>query len=434
MLGDENANALVSQKNPDQSGISNPSHNSEASDKSVLILGYDGDTGNVQTETLPETSTGTQAAINLSCLKESCRFYSESPDACMFDEIYENMQIVLENDQTPSDSASDHVNISNELAKFWAFQTKSVSEMIASIGEAEQNQKKCLDGFQGEINKTIESLHEQKEDDSCLQLKDEIGKFQSAMEEREEVMDNFSTTISEMVINIDEGLSKLSTKIEHFSERLNKLDHVEEEFSSWRGDIEPQIKAVADHQAQWENHLTSLKEQQDELIKLAERVAQRNESKDEKFKKKEAKKLNNLGVTSFHNGALEMAIEQFQRAVDLDETSAEAFNNLGLVYTELGREDNASEAFKKAIELNPGLSSVYTNLGYAFYKQGSYEQAIEMYNEALGKNSNSSAAYTNLGNAYYKLDKISEAREAWNKAIDIDPGNEKAKRLLKRLS
>ena len=95
--------------------------------------------------------------------------------------------------------------------------------------------------------------------------------------------------------------------------------------------------------------------------------------------------------------------------------------------------EEATEAFKKAIQRNPGLAAVYTNLGYVFYRQGSYEEAIEMYNEALGRNSDNSAAYTNLGNAYYKLSRFEEARESWNKSIEIDPGNERARRYLERL-
>jgi tetratricopeptide (TPR) repeat protein len=435
MLGEENSNVLISQYDSVQNELSSVPDSSDLDNKSVLILGYDGDDGNVQTKTLPETSIDTSRALNLSCLKESCRFYGDASATCMFEQLFEMMQQHGDRAQSEEDATtSDDRNISKELDKFWTFQTKSVAEMIASIGEAEKNQKERLDGFQVDINKTIESMLDQGEDDSNNELRNEISKFHKAMEERDEVVENFSTSISEMVINIDEGLSKLGEKIEQFSNRLEKLDQVEEEFSSWRGDIEPQIKALADQQVQWENHFTTLKEQQDELMKFAAKETQRIDSRDELLKKKESKKLNNLGVTSFHNGALEMAKEQFQRAVDLDESSAEAFNNLGLVYTELKQEENASDAFKKAIELNPELCSVYTNLGYVFYKQGSYEQAIEMYNEALGKNSNSGAAYTNLGNAYYKLDKIDEAREAWNKAIDIDPGNEKAKRLLKRLS
>ncbi len=435
MLGDESADVLISHNNPTRNGTSNSADNGETNDKSVLILGYDGDTGDVQTATLTETESDIPQALKLSCLKESCRFYTTTSGSCRFDEIFELGQEHRElARELKHSSASDNTHITKELEKFWTFQTKSISEMIASLGDAEKNQTERLDNLQTEINKSIESMRGEDENDSFLQLKDEINKFQSVIQDREEAVDNLSTTISEMVTNIDDGLSKLKDKIDHFSGRLDELKLAREEFSSWRGDIELQIKDLVDQRADWDRHFTSLKEKQDELMQFAEKAAKRNDSKDEISKKKEAKKLNNLGVTSFHNGAFEMAKEQFQRAIELDESSAEAYNNLGLVYTELGQEDNASEAFKKAIELNPGLSSVYTNLGYIFFKQGSYERAIEMYNEALGRNSNSTAAYTNLGNAYYKLDKIEEAREAWNKAIDIDPSNDKAKRLLKRLS
>ena len=100
---------------------------------------------------------------------------------------------------------------------------------------------------------------------------------------------------------------------------------------------------------------------------------------------------------------------------------------------EMDQAEEAAAAFSRAIEINPDLHAAYNNLGYAFYRQGDYEQAVEMYNEALGRSSKSSSAYTNLGNAYYKMDRKSEAREAWEKALDLDPGNEKASRNIKRL-
>jgi Flp pilus assembly protein TadD len=57
-----------------------------------------------------------------------------------------------------------------------------------------------------------------------------------------------------------------------------------------------------------------------------------------------------------------------------------------------------------------------------------------MYNEALGRSTRNGLAYTNLGNACYKLGQIDKARDAWTKALELDPGNEKARRNLQRIS
>ncbi|MFH1755134.1 MAG: tetratricopeptide repeat protein [Candidatus Latescibacterota bacterium] len=434
MLGEENANILTTETDLTLSSKSAARNDHGTDGKSVLILGYDGDMSNVQTKAVAGSSAGTQDPLSLSCMKESCRFYGRESCECMFDEMFQRLRGHEEAAFHRKDTAkSDDVNIPKELDKFWKFQTKSVSEMIASIGEAEINQKQSLDGFCSDISKQLESLLDRGGDDARLQLTEELGKFHNALKDREEVVENFSSTISEVVMNIEESLTKLSDKVGSMADRLDTLQNMKEELASWRVSIDPQIQSLHGRQDQWQDHFVSLQEQQDELFKFVQQEAALHESNRDRLKKKEAKKLNNLGVASFHNGAFDTAKEQFLRAVEMDERSAEAHNNLGLVYTELGEEASATDSFKKAIELNPGMSSAYTNLGYVFYNQGSYEQAIEMYNEALGRNHNSSAAYTNLGNAYFKLDKIDVARDAWEKAIDIDPSNEKAKRLLQRL-
>jgi Flp pilus assembly protein TadD len=149
--------------------------------------------------------------------------------------------------------------------------------------------------------------------------------------------------------------------------------------------------------------------------------------------RREAMKFNNLGVTSFHNGHLELARDQFLDAVKRDPSFAECFNNLGLVYTDLGEEAKAAAAFLKAIKLSPDLHAAYNNLGYVYYKQGNYEKAIEMHQEAVSRSANNSSAYTNLGNAHFKLGHKDEARQSWKKAIELDPAAEKAQRSLKTL-
>jgi tetratricopeptide (TPR) repeat protein len=440
MLGEENANTLTAITEP-TSKKSRSRKNPEEDANGVVILGYDdgdgGWEGNVQTETITKTSSQTMDSVHLMCLKEPCRFYQKKGKSCMFDSMHDLLKSQKEKAPVKSREkpAPADPKLTKELEKVWKLQTKSVAEMIASIGEAEKNQKKSLDLFKTELGDQIESIlaREQENDQPESVLNTEIEKLKEVLEDREEAIENFSTTLSETVVNIEETLDKLSEKINQVSEGFENLMTMEENLSSWRDDLDEKVDDLMDRQSTWDDHFTTLQGQQDELKDYFEWERERQQAAETKDKKKEAKRHNNLGVTSFHNGSYDLAKNQFLQAVKLDDESAEAYNNLGLACTELGDEEEATEAFKKAIHRNPGLAAAYTNLGYVFYRQGSYEEAIDMYNDALGRNSDNSSAYTNLGNAYYKLGKLDQAREAWNKSIEIDPGNERARRYLERL-
>jgi len=438
LLGEENASTLMAITAPTTRKKS-ARKNAEEDPNNVVILGYDDDEwgGGVQTETLTKTSSQTLVSSHLMCLKEPCRFYQKKTKGCMFDSIHDLLQ--KQKEKAPAKRkekpAPSDPKIIRELEKVWKFQTKSVGEMISTIGESEKNQKEVLGQFKTELTEHIESLlaREQKDDPAESPLTAEMDKLQEFLETREDAIEDFSTTLSETVVTIEENIDKLNMKINRVSESFEDLKTMEESLSPWRDDLDEKIKDLLDRQATWENYFITLQGQQEELKNYFEQEIERHQTAEAREKKKEAKRHNNLGVTSFHNGSYELAKEQFMQAVKLDDESAEAYNNLGLVCTELGDEEEATEAFKKAIQRNPGLAAVYTNLGYVFYRQGSYEEAIEMYNEALGRNSDNSAAYTNLGNAYYKLNRFEEARESWNKSIEIDPGNERARRYLERL-
>jgi len=463
----------------------------------VVVLGYDGDAGSgVAVKAPPEKSTkGGKSKARTSraksddtqtsplfCLKDTCRFYQSKGDACMFDAIFEKVEAQAERPSETKKKGDDNASaaVTKELDKFWKFQTKSVSELIASIGENEKKQERTFSDIAKKIEGVAEKAAAPRRDDAGLSaIKDGLAKLQNMVESREEGMDNFSTTVSELVMNLDDSMRAVRKEAEGLASRIDKLessvsgvdrvpdqvekavaramesgrgssDHgatltrtlqsivdahrrLEEQMQSWRETSDARAKDARKGDERWLERLERLEKRQAEVIELIESAQRRHGDEAARGRRKEAKKFNNLGVTSFHNGDLERARDQFLEAVSLDDEFAEAYNNLGLVYTEQSEEEKASEAFRRAISLNPDLHAAYNNLGYVFYRQGKFEEAIEMYNEALGRSASSSSAYTNLGNAYFKIGSREKAREAWEKALELDPGNDRAIRNLKRL-
>ena len=379
----------------------------------VVVLGYDSDDAQtaVQTQVMPETDTRTEASGHLYCLRESCRFYQKASSECQFDVIHANLKAL----EAPKD-APDTGQMSRDLDKIWKFQTKGVSEIVECLSDSDKKQAEAIGEIKTEFASKLEELTGAMTRASLESIQGEFRMLREKIEGREEGFESLSTTLSDFVTNLEENFKGSGERI-----------------TEWKNEIAGTIASIAARQEAWEKRFEEFVEQQKRMSEYLDAGKKNHEEERERRAKREARKLNNFGVTSFHNGAYEMARDQFLQAVKLDPEFSEAYNNLGLAHTEIGEEEKATEAFKKAVELDPSLYAAYNNLGYIMYKRGNYEQAIEMYNEALGRSASNGPAYTNLGNAYYKLDRVEDARTAWTKALEIDPGNEKAKRNLKRL-
>jgi tetratricopeptide (TPR) repeat protein len=478
---------------------------------------------------------GTTVPSHLFCLKDTCRFYLKKDGACKFDSVFdmslEHLQKIdqvekqakriqdvesrfdrfdkldqldkleklgkidavddilkkinevqsqiKKSEETRGDDAGEKTaaKVAKELEKFWKFQTKSVSELIASLGDAERKQDQSLNELKKQLSSSLDSWKPDIDLKVVEDVKADVTRLREAVESREDGIENFATTVSELVLNIDDTLKALQEKSEVLAERVEKLEtampqfdayvtklekasnadvskdiqsldqrfksrldevtgayeRIADNLDSWRDELDKRVKDISDHQGSWREQLERIEKNQTEVMEVVRGGKDRLDDDATQFRKKEAKKFNNLGVTSFHNGEYELARDEFLEAVGLDPEFAESWNNLGLVYTELEDDDGAREAFSRAIEINPDLPAAYNNLGYIFYKQEDYEMAVEMYNEAIKRNAENSSAYTNLGNAYFKQGNRDEASRAWEKALQIDPANEKASRNLDRL-
>jgi tetratricopeptide (TPR) repeat protein len=463
----------------------------------VVELGYDEGEGSVgvKTERKPGRSatrakSEPKASSHLYCLRETCRFYRARDGECTFDSILESVsqqakainELSARSDKGDKNKKDDTANtVSRELDKFWKFQTKSVTELISSYGEAEKKQQESYAKFISDVEKRIIAFmdDEDSRDERMNTIRDGVAEIKDTIDARNDGFDSMTTTVSDLVMSFEDNLKEIRTTWQSLAERLDKfekvasnmkaieniasrmegmassieamekmtgkIDSVDANISrtndsldrlqrSWADKVTDKISAVDANVSKTNSNLDRLERNWAELLD-AVKASNKKKADDPaaQTRRREAMKFNNLGVTSFHNGDLTLARDQFLEAVNRDDTFAECYNNLGLVYTELGESGLAADAFSKAIKLNPELHAAYNNLGYVYYKQGEYERAIEMYNEALARSSNNSSAYTNLGNAYFKLGDRREARKAWEMAIELDPANETAQRSLKNL-
>ena len=420
-----------------------PQHITPVNTSDVVVLGYDGDGGvgvktdrKARSSAKPSRESG--ATSHLYCLKETCRFYRTDNGDCTFDAILSGVTQARKAAEASEhafgkagskDDKKDETSaaVARELDKFWKFQTKSVAEMISSFGEVEKRQAETITKLKTDVEKRLLTLvptedEEHERHETMIAIKDGIAEIKDTIDARNDGFETLTTTVSDLVLGFDDSIKQIK---EQWTQIMGRIAAIEA--------LSPRIQGVEANVSKAVDNMDRLERNWAELMDVVRSDRKKDDAAAAQVKRREAMKFNNLGVTSFHNGDMKLACEQFQEAVRRDDTFAECYNNLGLVFTELGENERAAEAFSKAIKLNPELHAAYNNLGYVFYKQGSYGRAVEMYNEALGRSANNSSAYTNLGNAHFKLGNKEDARRAWKKAIELDPSNEKAQRSLKTL-
>ena len=123
-------------------------------------------------------------------------------------------------------------------------------------------------------------------------------------------------------------------------------------------------------------------------------------------------------------------LESFQRAIDVDKSSADAHYNHATLSKELGRTDEAIAGFKRTIQLDPGLFEAYNNLGIILQDRDQLEQSVEYYLKSAQINPEFPEAFNNLGVVLHELDKPVEAEKCLRKAVQLRDGYAAAHRNL----
>jgi tetratricopeptide (TPR) repeat protein len=87
-----------------------------------------------------------------------------------------------------------------------------------------------------------------------------------------------------------------------------------------------------------------------------------------------------------------------------------AYNNRGVLYKDQQKYELALADYNKAIELNPNDAKAYYNRGNLYSDQQKYELALADYNKAIELNPNYAEAYANRGLLYAELKQTEKAK------------------------
>ena len=120
-------------------------------------------------------------------------------------------------------------------------------------------------------------------------------------------------------------------------------------------------------------------------------------------------------------GSNERAVEEFQRVIQLDSSSAEGWNGLAQAFQGMeGRRTEAADAYSKAIQLQPGYFVPLNTFALFQRRMGNYQQAEVLWNRAAELVPQSALVHANLGGLYADTGRSVEAERELMRALELD--------------
>ena len=120
-------------------------------------------------------------------------------------------------------------------------------------------------------------------------------------------------------------------------------------------------------------------------------------------------------------GQLEIALEKFKKAIELNSSYAEAYFNNAVVLRDLNYIDEAIKSYQNAINVKKEYPEAHNNLANIYFHLKSFEFSIEHYQLAIKYKPNFAEAYKNLGIVNRAIGRHDEAGENFDIALTIKP-------------
>lgn len=130
-----------------------------------------------------------------------------------------------------------------------------------------------------------------------------------------------------------------------------------------------------------------------------------------------------LGAAYLQQNKLEIALDEFNQAVEIMPSYAMAYNGLAMVRSALGQDEEAELNFKKAIDLDPSISESHNNYGTFLCSRGRYDESIKQFLDAVSNPlyTTPNLAYANAGICAERNNDLEGAERYLNKALSIQP-------------
>ena len=131
----------------------------------------------------------------------------------------------------------------------------------------------------------------------------------------------------------------------------------------------------------------------------------------------------------------DMALKYYQRATDLAPYELDFQNKYGASLMKNNRPAEAKRVFEFIMSEDPEYFQAISNLGFLYLTlEHDTVRAGQLYDKALDLNPDYENALLNKAGLYIYMQKINEAKKVLSMVLKINPGNERAKMLMRNLS
>ncbi len=150
---------------------------------------------------------------------------------------------------------------------------------------------------------------------------------------------------------------------------------------------------------------------------------------------KDAYSLINRGVSYGKLGNFRQAIKDYKAALAFEESLADEslillFKNYGDTLYFQRRYEEAVEQYNRALELDSSQDQVLNNRGTCFQEMERYKEAMVDYDSCLAINSENETCYINRARVHLKNEDFDASLQDYNRAVELDPGNEEILELI----
>ncbi len=143
-----------------------------------------------------------------------------------------------------------------------------------------------------------------------------------------------------------------------------------------------------------------------------------------------------LGKQYMERGQLDLALQNFRRALDIDSRSSEAHHAIAILYRQLDRERLAGSHLENAVALRPTNASAQTDHASFLCGKGEYAKAEHHFDIAINTPlyKRPWVAMTNAGICAQKAGNLDKAETYLRKALDKQPNFAPALLAMTRIS